>query len=52
MKNFKSFLREQILKQDQNTLDPDFEEKKDKSDQKKISKIEKEIKQVDSDINK
>ena len=52
MKNFKTFIHEQILKQEQNTLDPDFQEKKEKRDQTKITKIEKEIEQVDIDANK
>ena len=51
MKSFTEFLREQNIQSDQNTLDPNFLEKKQRKDTVVADKIDTNINDVDKDLN-
>ena len=51
MKSFAAFLREQNIKSDENTLDPNFLEKKQKKDTNVSNKIDTNINDVDKDLD-
>lgn len=50
MKSFTAFLREQNIKSDESTLDPNFLEKKQKKDTVVADKIDTTINDVDKDL--
>lgn len=50
MKSFTAFLREQNIKSDESTLDPNFLEKKQKKDTVVADKIDTNINDVDKDL--
>lgn len=50
MKSFKTYLNEQILKSEENTLDPEFLEKKSKKDTIVVKDIKSKIEGVNKDL--
>ena len=51
MKSFTAFLREQNIKSDESTLDPNFLEKKQKNDTAVANEIDTNINDVDKDLD-
>lgn len=51
MKSFAAFLREQNIKSDESTLDPNFLEKKQKKDTAVANEIDTNINDVDKDLD-